>query len=82
MPTPATTKERKPPIVRQGLKLPEIRLHDPWMLAEEKSRTYYLYSSAGARMTEEGRTGTLFYKSKDLATWEGPFIAFVCPEDM
>lgn len=65
---------------RSGLKLPEMRLHDPWMLADAAGRTYYLYSSAPARMTAEKRTGTLYYRSKDLATWEGPFIAFVAPE--
>jgi beta-xylosidase len=70
-----------PPVPRKGLRLPEIRLHDPWILAEKSTQTYYLYSSASPAMTGQHRTGTLFYKSKDLATWEGPFIAFVCPDD-
>jgi beta-xylosidase len=56
-------------------------VHDPWMIAHRATRTYYLYSSASARMSGTGRTGTLYYKSRDLATWEGPFIAFVAPED-
>ena len=65
---------------QSGLRLPEIRLHDPWVLADARTQTYYLYSSAAARMTPEKRTGTLYYRSKDLATWEGPFLAFVAPE--
>jgi beta-xylosidase len=67
------------PAPRTGLRLPEIPLHDPWIVAQQKTRTYYLYSAASPRITGQGRTGTLFYKSKDLATWEGPFIAFVAP---
>jgi beta-xylosidase len=51
------------------------------MLVDQTSRTYYLYSAASARITGQGRTGTLYYKSKDLATWKGPFIAFVAPAD-
>ncbi|HEX7980939.1 MAG TPA: hypothetical protein VF461_20195, partial [Gemmatimonadaceae bacterium] len=68
-----------PPDVRTGLRLPEIQLHDPWILADRSTRTYYLYSSASPRITGQGRTGTLYYTSKDLATWEGPRIAFVVP---
>lgn len=51
------------------------------MVADQRTRTYYLYSAASPRITGQGRTGTLYYKSKDLATWEGPFIAFLAPED-
>jgi hypothetical protein len=86
-PTPAPTTagpggamRTTPPEVRTGLRLPEIQLHDPWILADRSTRTYYLYSSASPRITGKGRTGTLYYTSKDLATWEGPRIAFVAPE--
>jgi hypothetical protein len=76
-PPDATT----PPVVRSGLRLPDIQLHDPWIVADQSTRTYYLYSAASRRVTGEGRTGTLYYTSKDLATWEGPYIAFVAPKD-
>lgn len=66
---------------RTGLRLPDIPLHDPWIVADQKTRTYHLYSAASPRITGQGRTGTLYYRSKDLATWEGPFIAFVAPPD-
>src|SRR5262245_52507492 len=68
-----------PPVPKSGLRLPDIQLHDPWMLADKSTQTYYLYSAASRRVTGESRTGTLYYKSKDLATWVGPFIAFVAP---
>jgi beta-xylosidase len=51
------------------------------MIADSATRTYYLYSAASRRITGAGRTGTLYYKSKDLASWEGPFIAFVAPAE-
>jgi hypothetical protein len=70
-----------PPVPRSGLRLPDIQLHDPWMIADQATRTYYLYSSASPRITGQGRTGTLYYTSTDLATWEGPFIAFVVPAE-
>jgi hypothetical protein len=66
---------------RTGLRLPEFFVHDPWILAEPSTHTYYLYTSAWTRQTGRNRAGTFAYKSKDLATWEGPFLVFVCPDD-
>jgi beta-xylosidase len=66
---------------RSGLRLTEFFIHDPWILAEKSTQTYYLYTSAPARLTGRNRTGTFAYKSKDLATWEGPFVVFTCPDD-
>lgn len=77
----ATPDATTPPATRTGLRLPDIQLHDPWIVAEQVSRTYYLYTSASRRITGVGRTGTMYYISKDLATWEGPFIAFAAPAD-
>ena len=66
---------------RTGLRLPEMNVHDPWILAQESTRTYYLYTSAPTPQTGQNRTGTFVYKSKDLAVWEGPFLVFACPDD-
>jgi beta-xylosidase len=66
---------------RAGLRLPEFFVHDPWILAENSTQTYYLYTSAWTRQTGQNRTGTFAYKSKDLATWEGPWLVFACPDD-
>lgn len=66
---------------RQGLKLPDIPLHDPYILADEVSRTYYLYTSASPRMVGRRIAGTVTYRSKDLLSWEGPFLVFECPTD-
>lgn len=40
-----------------------IRLSDPFVLADKATKTYYMTG-----------TGGLMYKSKDLATWSGPYV--------
>ncbi|MCC7175828.1 MAG: family 43 glycosylhydrolase [Bryobacterales bacterium] len=61
--------------------LKDIPIRDPFILADEKTRTYYLYAGAGARETGQPRGGLKAYKSKDLVTWAGPHIACVLPEN-
>jgi len=65
--------------VRTGLKLGDFNLHDPFILAHQPSKTYYLYNSAGGNVTGGKGAGVLVYKSKDLDTWEGPHLVFVIP---
>jgi hypothetical protein len=68
------------PVAKQGLRLLDIAIHDPWILANEENKTYYLYSAA--RQNEGGviRSGTLTYKSKNLLDWDGPYIVFLVPD--
>lgn len=61
------------------LRLPEMPLHDPYILAHEASRTYYLYTSNVPRMTGVEGIGTMVYKSKDLLNWEKPVPVFLIP---
>jgi len=68
------------PVASQSLKLSSIFLHDPWILAQEENKTYYLYTSAQAAATGTNRSGTIVYKSKDLKDWEGPYIVFLVPD--
>jgi len=63
------------------MKLKDIPIRDPFILADEKSKTYYLYASANASETGQPRGGLKAFKSKDLVTWEGPHIVCVLPED-
>ena len=77
---PATATNGSSPILRHNLHLPEIRLHDPWILAHAPSKTYYLYTSNNGRATGVNRPGTMAYRSKDLLNWEGPLVAFALPE--
>jgi beta-xylosidase len=81
-PSAATTNAPAEPLKpRTGQRLPEFGVHDPWMLAEKSTQTYYLYTSAPPRQTGLNRSGTFAYKSKDLATWDGPLLVFACPDD-
>lgn len=47
---------------RHGVPLDSILLSDPFVLADRATRTYYMTG-----------TGGLLWKSKDLATWDGPY---------
>jgi beta-xylosidase len=61
------------------LHLPEMPLHDPWILAHKPSRTYYLYTSNVPRMSGVKGVGTMVYKSKDLRNWDRPKVVFLVP---
>jgi hypothetical protein len=65
--------------VKTGMKLGDFNLHDPFVLVHQASKTYYLYNSAGGNLTGGKGAGVLAYKSKDLETWEGPYLVFVVP---
>ena len=64
--------------VRKGLKLADVRVHDPFIVAHQPTKTYYLYTASGPRQGLE-RSGVVTYKSKDLREWEGPFVVFTVP---
>jgi len=64
-----------------GLRMPEIPLHDPCILPEAATHTYYLYTSASPKGNPSGRPGTFVYRSHDLLTWEGPQVVFEVPGD-
>ncbi|OXU15773.1 glycoside hydrolase family 43 protein [Sedimentisphaera salicampi] len=55
---------------KDGLKLEDFHVHDPFILADEKTQTYYLYSTGGKA-----------FSSKDLENWEGPFKFIEIPDD-
>jgi beta-xylosidase len=55
-------------------------LHDPWIVADEASRTYYLYTRNEPGMTGDARLGTMVYTSRDLRHWSRPRVVFAMPE--
>jgi beta-xylosidase len=65
--------------VQQGLKLADVRVHDPFIVAHQPTKTYYLYTAGGPRHGLD-RSGVITYKSKDLREWEGPFVVFTVPD--
>lgn len=60
--------------------LPDMPLHDPFIVAHAPSKTYYLYTSNIPQMTGVSRAGTMAYKSKDLRNWSGPTVVFQVPD--
>ncbi|NGZ76493.1 glycoside hydrolase family 43 protein [Saccharibacillus alkalitolerans] len=65
---------------QKGHRLADMPVHDPFILADRRSETYYLYSGASPRLNGVDRHGVLFYKSTDLEEWEGPYVAFAIPD--
>lgn len=64
------------------LKTSEIRVRDPFILAEEETQTYYLYSSIHNRTQNESEgQGVEVYTSKDLENWTTPQIVFKVPKN-
>jgi beta-xylosidase len=73
----ATARQRVP---RQGQQLADMPVHDPWILAHEESKTYYLYTAGQSNAGGTNRSGTVTYKSKNLREWDGPYVVFAIPD--
>lgn len=61
------------------LVLTAMHLHDPWIVADASTKTYYLFTRNEAAMSGDGRLGTMVYASRDLKHWTRPKLAFVLP---
>jgi GH43 family beta-xylosidase len=59
----------------------QLRVRDPFILADSTTKTYYLYNASSLRKVSASIKGVDVYKSKDLATWEGPYSVFSLPEN-
>jgi hypothetical protein len=62
------------------LRLPEMPLHDPFIVADPATQTYYLFTSDDAAMTGSRRPGTMVYTSSDLKNWTRPRTVFSLPD--
>lgn len=61
------------------LLLPQMHLHDPYIVAGEASRTYYLFTRNEPAMTGDPALGTMMYTSRDLKHWTRPRVVFRLP---
>lgn len=61
--------------------LPDMPLHDPFIVAYEQTQTYYLYTRNVSQLTGIRELGTMAYTSKDLKNWSSPKVVFTVPED-
>jgi len=60
----------------------EVRIRDPFVLADPETKTYYIYSSTDwGSETEQKRKAVVVYRSRDLEHWEAPTPVFEVPED-
>ncbi|MER5433476.1 glycoside hydrolase family 43 protein [Streptomyces sp. NPDC002588] len=58
------------------MRLPGMPLHDPFIVADAKSRTYHLYTSNEPSVSGVDGTGTMVYRSRDLRDWTRPSVVF------
>lgn len=61
------------------LSLPTMPLHDPFVVADRGSRTYYLYTRNQPAVTGSAAVGTMVYTSRDLRRWTRPRLVFTLP---
>ncbi len=61
-------------------KLNEILIRDPFILADEKSKTYYMYGTTAPAIGYPC-LGFHCWKSSDLQNWNGPYTVFVPSEN-
>jgi len=64
------------------LRMTDMHLHDPWIVADPATRTYYLFSSNDRTMTGNARLGTMMYASRDLKHWTRPKLVFALPDNL
>ncbi len=63
------------------LKLADIRVRDPFIVADRISGFYYLYAQCGNRLLDdEIGIGIEAYRSRDLSNWTEPERVFTRPE--
>ena len=64
-----------------ALRIDSIYCRDPFIVADEASKTYYLYRSVPVKESGNGRGAVEAFASKDLENWYGPERVFTVPED-
>ena len=66
---------------QEGHRLTDIPAHDPFVLADSSTGTYYLYTGAVPSLHGVESYGVLTYTSQDLEYWKGPYLVFTVPEN-
>jgi beta-xylosidase len=75
-----TTAARASAVPTGPMRMADMPLHDPFVVADKASRTYYLYTSNNPRLTGVAGVGTMAYTSHDLKTWDPPKVVFTLPQ--
>ena len=69
-----------PAAAEAPLTLENMRLHDPFIVADKASRTYYLFTSNIEEASGDPSVGTMLYTSRDLRHWTRPRLVFTLPK--
>ncbi|MGW0653085.1 glycoside hydrolase family 43 protein [Streptomyces umbrinus] len=59
------------------MRLPDMPLHDPFVVADPRTRAYHLYTSNDPSVSGVDGTGTMVYRSEDLRDWTRPVVVFL-----
>ena len=62
------------------LKTEDIRIRDPFIYADQQSKTYYMYAQSANR-AHSNFIGVEVYTSKDLMNWTPPQPVLTLPDD-
>ncbi|MFJ5303416.1 glycoside hydrolase family 43 protein [Streptomyces sp. NPDC088350] len=62
------------------MRLPDMPLHDPFVVADDATRTYHLYTSNDPSVSGVEGVGTMIYRSRDLRDWTRPDVVFLAAE--
>ncbi|MGW2637111.1 glycoside hydrolase family 43 protein [Streptomyces sp. NPDC001348] len=62
------------------MRLPDMPLHDPFVVADDRTRTYHLYTSNDPSVSGVDGIGTMVYRSHDLRDWTRPRVVFLSAE--
>ncbi len=63
------------------LRLDEINIRDPYILADSRSGRYYMYRSTGSDDRPDPKGAVEVFTSDDLEHWSGPVRVFDVPDD-
>jgi len=64
-----------------ALALPDMPLHDPWIVTDAEAGLYRLYTSNIPVVSGTPGLGTMMYTSRDLKAWTPARAVFVAPTD-
>jgi hypothetical protein len=61
------------------LTMPQMPLHDPYILPDATSGTYFLYTANNSATSGNAAKGVMAYQSKDLVHWSVPKLVYTVP---
>lgn len=61
------------------LTMPQMPLHDPYVLPDKTSGTYFLYTANNSGTSGNTAKGVMAYQSRDLIHWSRPALVYTVP---